>query len=112
MNRPIIALCLLAALVAGCFWSDKVMENEVSDILAAGESGTWDKAYEKWEKAQPLFGALLPHQALDDVDRLFIRVMQAQQDGQEGEYALSRAELQLLLQELPTLDDINLKNVL
>lgn len=111
MRRPLIALLLLAALLAGCVWSDRSLERAVRDIEQAVRQDDLAGAQQLWSEAQPLLGALLMHEELDQTDRLFARAMQAREIGEDSDFSIERAELLSQLSHLPELDEASIKNV-
>ena len=58
-----------------------------------------------------LLGALLLHSEIDQADRLFDRVLAAQQNGLTDEFSLDRAELLAQLRHLPEVQRPTLKNL-
>ena len=111
MKRLFIALALLLLLVGGSIWSCRTVEATASAIAAEVRADRLDAAYQKWTDAGTLLGALLLHDALDDVDRLFSRALQAQADGQTDALSLDRAELLNQLSHLPELEQPSLRNL-
>lgn len=112
MRRMLVAIALLAALIAGCIWSDRALDRTVGEIAAAVEADDLERAYQKWTDAETLLGALLLHDEMAEADRLFVRIRQAKLIGKEDELALCRAELLAQLRHLPDLDEPSMKNVL
>ena len=105
------ALVLLALLLTGCVWSRRSVEKvctEAADALYAGEL---DRARAIWEEAQPLLGALLPHEEIDETGLLFERLAAAH-DGTDDENLLDRAELLARLHHLPEMEKASLRNIL
>ena len=70
-----------------------------------------NEARETWDAAQTLLGALLLHSEIDQADRLFDRVLAAQQNGLTDEFSLDRAELLAQLRHLPEVQRPTLKNL-
>ena len=104
MRRLTAALVLLALLLTGCVWSRRSVEKvctEAADALYAGEL---DRARAIWEEAQPLLGALLPHEEIDETGLLFERLAAAH-DGTD-------AELLARLHHLPEMEKASLRNIL
>ena len=63
------------------------------------------------EEAQPLLGALLPHEEIDETGLLFERLAAAH-DGTDDENLLDRAELLARLHHLPEMEKASLRNIL
>ena len=78
-----------------------------AEALYAGEL---DRARAIWEEAQPLLGALLPHEEIDETGLLFERLAAAH-DGTDDENLLDRAELLAQLRHLPEVQRPTLKNL-
>lgn len=112
MRRVPIALALLALIIFGCFWSNSAIERTVADIVSDIESGSVGAAYEKWNTAQSLLGALLMHEELDQADKLFFRLLEAEKIQDDTEYTLTRRELVGQLMHLLELDSPSIKNLL
>lgn len=105
MGRLMIALALCGALAGGSVWSLHAVEQTALPIAAAVEAGRTEQAYAAWEDAQPLLGALLLHDELDTVGRLFARVRAAAPDSADA------AELSAQLRHLPDLQRPSIKNI-
>ena len=105
MGRLMIALALCGALAGGSVWSLHAVEQTVLPIAAAVEAGRTEQAYAAWEDAQPLLGALLLHDELDAVGRLFARVRAAAPDSADA------AELSAQLRHLPDLQRPSITNI-
>lgn len=112
MRRVWMALALLALLVFGSWWSLRAVERTTADIAALIEAGELDAAHRRWDEAQTLLGSLLLHDELDTADRLFDRVLAAQDAGDAGNLALDRTELLSQLRHLPDLERPSLINLL
>ncbi|MDO4270126.1 MAG: DUF4363 family protein [Eubacteriales bacterium] len=111
MRRLWIAIALFALLIWGSVWSSRTVETTVDEIIAEIEAGRLEAAHEKWSAAETRFGALLLHEEIDEADRLFERVRTAKAAGEQGDYALDRAELLIQLRHLPDLEKPSLKNL-
>ena len=66
MRRLTAALVLLALLLTGCVWSRRSVEKVCTEAAEALYAGELDRARAIWEEAQPLLGALLPHEEIDE----------------------------------------------
>ena len=108
MRRLTAALVLLALLLTGCVWSRRSVEKVCTEAAEALHAGELDRARAIWEEAQPLLGALLPH---DEIDLLFERLAAAH-DGTGDENLLDRAELLARLHHLPEMEKASLRNIL
>ena len=102
MRRLTAALVLLALLLTGCVWSRRSVEKVCTEA---------DRARAIWEEAQPLLGALLPHEEIDETGLLFERLAAAH-DGTGDENLLDRAELLARLHHLPEMEKASLRNIL
>lgn len=111
MKRLWIAAAMAVLLLVGCVWSVRAVSRTTDAIIAAVEANDLAAAWQQWDAAQPLLGALLMHNELDKTDRLFARVQQAAQSGLTGALALDRAELLTQLRALPELERPTLKNL-
>ncbi|WNX86334.1 DUF4363 family protein [Agathobaculum sp. NTUH-O15-33] len=111
MRRLFISLALLAVLIGGCIWSDHTLEHTIDAIKTEVKADRLDEAMALWTNAESLLGSLLPHEEIDETDRLFSRVQRAKSTGAEQELAIERAELIGQLTHLPELDSISIKNI-
>ena len=103
MRRLTAALVLLALLLTGCVWSRRSVEKVCTEAAEALHAGELDRARAIWEEAQPLLGALLPHEEIDETGLLFERLAAAH-DGTGDENLLDRAELLARLHHLPEME--------
>lgn len=125
MKRLIVAICLLTALVFGCFFSytnlDR-MTGSLADrvaaadaLLAAGDTdGTYaafQESYQLWRRRQQPLGALVRHDELDEIENLFLRAMQSLDDGELNEYRLHSRELQGMLRHIPEMEQPTIQNI-
>ena len=104
MRRLTAALVLLALLLTGCVWSRRSVEKVCTEAAEALYAGELDRARAIWEEAQPLLGALLPHEEIDETGLLFERLA--------DENLLDRAELLARLHHLPEMEKASLRNIL
>lgn len=70
MRRLTAALVLLALLLCGCVWSARSVERVCKNASDALRTGDLAAAHAIWEDAQPLLGALLPHEEIDETGLL------------------------------------------
>ena len=105
MRRLTAALVLLALLLTGCVWSRRSVEKVCTEAAEALHAGELDRARAIWEEAQPLLGALLPHEEIDETGLLFERLAAAH-DGTGDENLLAR------LHHLPEMEKASLRNIL
>ena len=110
MRRLTAALVLLALLLTGCVWSRRSVEKVCTEAAEALYAGELNRARAIWEEAQPLLGALLPHEEIDETGLLFERLAAAH-DGTDDENLLDRAELLAQLRHLPEVQRPTLKNL-
>ena len=112
MKRLLTAVVLCAVLILGSVWSIRAVDNTAQAVaLDVVENDRLNEARETWDAAQTLLGALLLHSEIDQADRLFDRVLAAQQNGLTDELALDRAELLAQLRHLPEVQRPTLKNL-
>ena len=109
MKRLLAAAVLCAVLILGSVWSINAVQKTTQAVALDVENGRLTEARETWDSAQTMLGALLLHEELDQADRLFDRVLAAQDSGTDT--ALDRAELLAQLRHLPELQKPSLKNL-
>lgn len=109
MKRLLAAAVLCAVLILGSVWSVNAVQKTTQAVALDVENDHLTKARETWDSAQTMLGALLLHEELDQADRLFDRVLAAQDSGTDT--ALDRAELLAQLRHLPELQKPSLKNL-
>ena len=109
MKRLLTAAVLCAVLILGSVWSIKAVDNTAQAVALDVENDRLNEARETWDAAQTLLGALLLHSEIDQADRLFDRVLAAQQNGLTDEFSLDRAELLAQLRHLPEVQRPTLK---
>ena len=96
MRRLTAALVLLALLLCGCVWSARSVERVCKNASDALRTGDLAAAHAIWEDAQPLLGALLPHEEIDETG---------------DERRLDRAELLARLGHLPEMERATVRNI-
>lgn len=111
MKRLLTAAVLCTVLILGSVWSIKAVDNTAQAVALDVENDRLNEARETWDAAQTLLGALLLHSEIDQADRLFDRVLAAQQNGLTDEFSLDRAELLAQLRHLPEVQRPTLKNL-
>ena len=109
MKRLLAAAVLCAVLILGSVWSINAVQKTTQAVALEVENGRLTEARETWDSTQTMLGALLLHEELDQADRLFDRVLAAQDSGTDT--ALDRAELLAQLRHLPELQKPSLKNL-
>ena len=109
MKRLLAAAVLCAVLILGSVWSINAVQKTTQAVALDVENDRLTEARETWDSAQTMLGALLLHEELDQADRLFDRVLAAQDSG--ADTALDRAELLAQLRHLPELQKPSLKNL-
>ena len=112
MKRLLTAAVLCTVLILGSMWSVRVVDNTAQAVALDVENDRLNEARETWDAAQTLLGALLLHSEIDQADRLFDRVLAAQQNGLTDEFSLDRAELLARLHHLPEMEKASLRNIL
>ena len=110
MRRLTAALVLLALLLCGCVWSARSVERVCKNASDALRTGDLAAAHAIWEDAQPLLGALLPHEEIDETGLLFERLAAAETDNGD-ERRLDRAELLARLGHLPEMEKSTGRNI-
>lgn len=109
MKRLLAAAVLCAVLILGSVWSVNAVQKTTQAVALDVENDRLTEARETWDSAQTMLGALLLHEELDQADRLFDRVLAAQDSGTDT--APDRAELLAQLRHLPELQKPSLKNL-
>ena len=109
MKRLLTAAVLCTVLILGSVWSVRVVDNTAQAVALDVENDRLNEARETWDAAQTLLGAL--HSEIHQADRLFDRVLAAQQNGLTDEFSLDRAELLAQLRHLPEVQRPTLKNL-
>ena len=94
MKRLLTAAVLCTVLILGSVWSVRVVDNTAQAVALDVENDR-----------------LLLHSEIDQADRLFDRVLAAQQNGLTDEFSLDRAELLAQLRHLPEVQRPTLKNL-
>ena len=112
MKRLLTAAVLCTVLILGSVWSVRAVDNTAQAGALDVENDRLNEARETWDAAQTLLGALLLHSEIDQADRLFDRMLAAQQNGLTDELALDRAELLARLHHLPEMEKASLRNIL
>ena len=92
MKRLLTAAVLCTVLILGSVWSVRAVDNTAQAVALDVENDRLNEARETWDAAQTLLGALLLHSEIDQADRLFDRVLAAQQNGLTDEFSLDRAD--------------------
>ena len=111
MKRLLTAAVLCAVLILGSVWSVRAVDKTAQAVALDVENDRLTQARETWDAAQTMLGSLLLHDEIEQADRLFDRVLSAQQNGLTDEFALDRAELLAQLRHLPDLQRPTLKNL-
>lgn len=125
MKRMIVAVILLLVLVGGCFWGYQkldLLSQEVSNHVAQADALLDAKdrdtayadlleAYQLWRSRQPLLGALVRHDELDEIENLFLRAVQSMHDGEWSAYRLHSRELQGMLAHIPEMERPSIQNI-
>ena len=112
MKRLLTAAVLCTVLILGSVWSVRAVDNTAQAVALDVENDRLNEARETWDAAQTLLGALLLHSEIDQADRLFDRVLAAQQNGLTDEFSLDRAELLARLHHLPEMEKASFGNIL
>ena len=89
MKRLQTAAVLCTVLILGSVWSVRAVDNTAQAVAFDVENDRLNEARETWDAAQTLLGALLLHSEIDQADRLFDRVLAAQQNGLTDEFSPS-----------------------
>lgn len=125
MKRLIVSICLLTALVIGCFWSygslNRMTQSLADQVAAADklleagdENGSYaalQESYQLWRQRQQSLGALVRHNELDEIENLFLRAMQSLDDDELNEYRLHSRELQGMLRHIPEMELPTIQNI-
>lgn len=125
MRRLIIAIVLMTLLIVSCFAGYAALDSlsteaarrvSVADTLVSAEdfpgaNTALRDAYTFWRSKQPMLGAVVRHNELDDIENLFQRAMQSLEDRQVIEYRLHARELQSMLLHVPEMERPTIQNV-
>lgn len=125
MKRVIIAVLLLAGLLFFCIWAFQYLDHETAQLahmVAETEQAVTkqdfqaatdyiDTAYVYWDNLAGIFGALVRHNELDDIETLFVGAKCAieNQDAQESLMQLSK--LRSMLRHLPEMETPSFQNI-
>lgn len=126
MKRVVTAVILLIILTLGCFGASRYVERTTShlDDMAAVvytqiEAGHFDTAqkqmetcYAAWQRWMPPLSALVRHNEVDDLDRLYQRTRQALDNRDKNESLLQLRELRSMLHHLPEMEKPTYANLL
>lgn len=125
MKRLTTAVLLLAAVIGICIgsqWKLRQMTDEwISAVDRAAAFAVQEDTeharislfavQEDWRESLPVLGALLPHDELDQIERLFETALQAAENRDKNEYLLQSAELRGRLLHLPERDAPKIQNI-
>lgn len=122
LATAVILLIVVLALCVGSQWKLRRMTDgwiaEVEHSAALAGQNETDSAHaalakvrDEWKASLPLLGSMLPHDELDQIERLFETALQAAENGDEREYLLQAAELRALLAHLPERDAPKIQNI-
>ncbi len=126
MKRLTTAVMLLLAVLALCVGTQyrlgRLADEMAAEIdhfsLCARENDIQSAeraiagAKSDWESSRALLGSILPHNELDEIDRLFAVALQAAEDEDVSECRLRAAELSNRVQHLPKRDIPKIENIL
>ncbi len=125
MKRIVTAVLLLVLVLAACIgtqWQLNRLADDLAKKIDHFSICTWQNDVESagqaiagaksdWEGSRPLLGSILPHNELDEIDRLFAVALQAMENGDLSECRLRAAELSARLQHLPARDLPKIENI-
>lgn len=126
MKRLVTAIVLLAATLALCVGIQRSLDR-LSDGMAAqvdrfslcaslndpeNAKTAIVQAHGEWLGHRALLGSVLPHNELDEIDRLFAVSLQAVEDGDLHECRLRAAELSARIRHLPERERPKIENIL
>lgn len=126
MKRLFTAIVLLLATLALCAGLQRSLDR-ISDDMAAkverfslcAQLGDAEdaktaiiQARGEWLESRALLGSVLPHNELDDIDRLFAVSIQAVENGDFPECRLRAAELSERIRHLPEREKPKIENIL
>lgn len=125
MKRIITAAVLLIVLSFGCFGAYRYVDHttakldtiagEVFDQLKADNfdaaRSKMNEGYAAWHRLRRPLSALVRHNELDDIDRLYQRTQQALDNEDRDESLLQLRELRAMLRHLPEMETPSYSNL-
>lgn len=126
MKRVVTAAVLLIVLAVSCFGSYRYiactsasLDRAAGEVFSRVEAGNFDaarqemdEAYASWRGRRSPLSALVRHNELDDIDRLYQRTRQALDNEDRNESLLQLRELRAMLRYLPEMEKPNYSNIL
>lgn len=126
MKRVVTAVVLMLALSAGCFCANRYIERSTAQLqertaavyTALQQEGipqarrAMADSYALWQQRRAPLSALVRHNELDEIDRLYQRSMQALDNADKNESLLQLRELRGMLRLLPDMEKPTYANLL
>lgn len=126
MKRVITSMVLLAIVAAACFCSfryisrtSKTLDQMAETVFQKTETGQFEAAqqameqsYVAWRARRRVLSALVRHNELDDIERLYQRTRQALDNSDQDESLLQLRELRAMLRYLPEMEKPTYSNIL
>lgn len=126
MKRITAAVILLTMLAFGCFGAyryvvhtTKQLDAAAGQVLSDLKSGDFpaaqqqmDRGYQLWHSKRRPLSAMVRHNELDDIDRLYQRTRQALDNEDLDEALLQLRELRTILLHLPEMEAPSYSNIL
>lgn len=122
LTTSIVLLLLVLAVCIGCRWKLGALSDQLSAQVESFSSlaeqnhlqsawETLEEAQEVWLSNRPFLGAILPHDELDEIERLFATSIQAARNQDLPECRMRAAELKALLRHLPEREAPSVQNI-
>jgi|GluameStandDraft_1065615.scaffolds.fasta_scaffold74153_2 predicted ArsR family transcriptional regulator len=126
MKRVITSVALLAIVAIACFCSfryisrtTEILDQMTETVFRQTEAGQFEAAqqameqsYTTWRIRRRVLSALVRHNELDDIDRLYQRTRQALNNSDQDESLLQLRELRAMLRYLPEMEKPTYSNIL
>ena len=126
MKRIVTAVLLMLALSVGCFCSNRyivrtsaALQGKTDAVYSALQSSSFPEAhramadsYALWQQCRAPISALVRHNELDEIDRLYQRARQALDNTDQNESLLQLRELRAMLRLLPEMEKPTYANLL
>ncbi len=125
MKRVWIAIFLIVGMIWGCIASqhylDKITIQLADQIYRADQLAQEDDmeggaqlvydSYREWKSHENTIGAIIRHQEMDEIERLYLRALQNANNKDKNEYIVESKELQGLLLHLADMEKPKIKNL-
>lgn len=112
MKRIIISLAIVTVILIGSFYSIRSVETRTKSIINEIEKSNVDTAYEEWERGSFFYGVLFRHNELDEIELLFLRIKNAEEQQDENTRFYVQHELINALQKLNDITIPTARNII